>query len=120
MEAIMIPKLMLYMQTLIIPKEWKYIDSEWADQDTLGVTAQILLGADQATLFSHAVTDQTGFLLLVNQARLMKSEITGKYIMFGSCGNNRIYSRNMSKWDKINQPNGKEPHLPVIQQSYPK
>ena len=54
------------------------------DQDTHGVTAQILLGADQATLFPHSVKDSTGTLIQVDQARLMQSEITRKYIVFGS------------------------------------
>ena len=47
------------------------------------MTAQILLGANQATKFPQVVKDVSGELLQVNQARLMKSEITGKYIMFG-------------------------------------
>ena len=47
------------------------------------MTAQILLGADQATLFPHAVRNPAE-LLQVNQARLMRSETTGKYIIFGS------------------------------------
>ena len=50
------------------------------------MTAHILLGANQATRFPQAVKDASGALLQVNQARLMKSEITGKYIMFG-CSN---------------------------------
>ena len=112
MEAIMIPKVMLHMQTQTIPKEWKYIDGEWADQDTLGVTAKILLGADQATLFPHAVKDQTGSLLQINQARLMKSGITGKYIMFGSWENNKKI-RMISLMEK-------SPIFPMIQQLYPK
>ena len=74
--------------------------------------AQILLGADQATLFPHAVKDQTGSLLQVNQARLIKSEITGKYIIFGSCGNNKICSGDRYKPDRINQTHEREPHLP--------
>ena len=85
MEAIMIPNMKLWLQAKVIPEEWQDLNGEWADQDTYGVAAQILLGADQATLFPHAVTEQTGSLLQVNQARLMQSEITGRYIIFGSC-----------------------------------
>ena len=96
MEAIMIPNMKFQMQTQIIHEKWREIDGEWADQDTLGLMAQILLEADQATLFPHEVKDQTRSLLQVNQARLIKSEITGKYIIFGSCGRNKIYSRDRS------------------------
>ena len=46
------------------------------------MTAQILSGANQATSFPHAVKDATGALLQVDQARLMKSKITSKYVIF--------------------------------------
>ena len=48
------------------------------------MTAQILLGANQATKFPQAVKDVSGELFQVNQARLMKSKITGKYIYLGA------------------------------------
>ena len=44
----------------------------------------MLLGVDQVTRFPHAVKDLTGELLQVDQARIMQSEITGKYIILGS------------------------------------
>ena len=50
------------------------------------MTAHILLGANHATKFPQAVKDASGTLLQVNQVRLLKSEITGRYIMFG-CNN---------------------------------
>ena len=65
MEAIMIPKIKLRLQSQIIPEAWQDLNGEWADQDTYGVSAQILLGADQATLFSHAVKDWTGSLMKI-------------------------------------------------------
>ena len=72
----MILKIKLQLQYQIISEAWQDINGEWADQDTYGVSAQILLGADQATLFPHAVKDRTGSLMQINQARLMQSEIT--------------------------------------------
>ena len=68
-----------------------------------GIVAEILLGADQATLFRHAVKDQTGSLLQVSQARLMQSEITGRYIIFGSCNRHTSHSRNRNTWIRNNQ-----------------
>ena len=76
-EAIMIPNMKLQLQPQNIPNHWQGLEGTWANQDTYGVTAQILLGADQATCFPHAVKDSTGELLRVDQARLMQSEITG-------------------------------------------
>ena len=68
MEAFMIPTMKLQLQAQIIPEAWQDLNGEWADQDTYGIAAQILLGADQATLFPHAVKDQTGCLLQVSEA----------------------------------------------------
>ena len=82
MEAIMIPKMKLQLQSQIIPEAWQDLNGEWADQDTYGVSAQILLGADQATLFPHAVKEWTGSLMQINQALLMQSEITGRYMIY--------------------------------------
>ena len=99
----MIPNMRLRLQAQIIPEAWKDLNGEWVDQDTYGVEAQILLGADQATLFPHAVKDQTGSLLQVSQARLMQSEITGRYIIFGSCNRHTSHSRSRSTWIRNNQ-----------------
>ena len=85
-EAIMLPSMELQLQPQNIPNQWKSLKGKWANQNTQGVTAHILLGANQATRFPQVVRDTSGALLQVNQARLMKSEITGKYIMFG-CSN---------------------------------
>ena len=108
-EAIMFPNMKLQLQPQNIPNHWQDLEGEWANQDTCGVTAQILLGPDQATCFPHAVKDSTGALLQVDQARLMKSEITGKYIIFRSSsqsrpteneilgiGNNQVYDPKIS------------------------
>ena len=85
----MLPRMKLQLQPQNIPSQWQNLEGEWANQDTKGVTAQILLGANQATSFLQAVRDTTGALLQVNQARLMRSEITGKYIIFGYSNQSR-------------------------------
>ena len=103
MEAIMIPNMKLRLQAQIIPEAWQDLNGVWADQDTYGIAAQILLGADQATLFPHAVKDQTGSLLQVSQARLMQSKITGRYIIFGSCNRHVSHSKDRNTWIRNNQ-----------------
>ena len=103
MEAIMIPSMRLCLLDQIIPEAWQDLNREWADQDTYGVAAQILLGADHATLCPHAVKDRTGPLLQVSQARLMRSEITGRYIIFGSCSRHTSHSRSKNIWIRNNQ-----------------
>ena len=57
MEAIVISNMKLLLKAQVIPEVWQDLNRKWADQDTYRVTAPILLGADQATLFSHAVKD---------------------------------------------------------------
>ena len=103
MEAIMIPKIKLQLQSQIIPETWQDLNGEWADQDTYGVSAQILLGADQATLFPHAVKDWTGSLMQINQACLMQSEITERYIIFRACSRHNSHSRSRNPWVRSNQ-----------------
>ena len=43
LEAIMIPKMKLWLQTQEIPDIWHKLDGTWAEQDTYTVSAQILL-----------------------------------------------------------------------------
>ena len=85
-EAVKIPNMNFRLQTQIIPNQWQDLQGEWANQDTYGVTAQILLGADQAILFPHAVRNPTKKLIQAHQARLKHREITSNYILFGSGG----------------------------------
>ena len=54
-----------------IPEAWEDLDTEWAEQDTNGIPAQILLGADQAILFPHCVKDENGSLVQTESCRLM-------------------------------------------------
>ena len=103
MEAIMIPNMKLRLQAQVIPQAWQDLNGTWADQDTYGIAAQILLGADQATMFPHALKNKTGSLHQIGQARLMQSEITGKYIIFGSCHKHTSHSRRRNTWIQSNQ-----------------
>ena len=74
------------LQPQDIPDQWRSLKGKWANQYTQGVTAHILLGANHTTKFPQAVKDTSGTLLQVKQVRLLKNEVTGRYIMFG-CSN---------------------------------
>ena len=50
-DAVLIPNLRLNLQTAVIPEEWQHLEDELADQDNFEVEAQILVGADKATIF---------------------------------------------------------------------
>ena len=102
LEAIMIPKMKLCLQAQEIPDIWHELEGAWAEQDTYGVSAQILLGADQARFFPHEVRDKQGALLQTDQARLMQSEITGNYIIFGSCGKHSKQAGKNKSWIESN------------------
>ena len=58
---------------------------------------------DQPTLFPHAGKDQIGSLMQINQAHLMQSEITGKYIIFGACSRHNLHSKIRNPWVRSNQ-----------------
>ena len=103
LEAIMIPKMRLRLQRQEIPEIWHELDGTWAEQDTYGVSAQILLGADQARFFPHEARDKKGDLLQTEQARLMQSKITGSYIIFGSCGKHSKKADKSRLWITANQ-----------------
>ena len=64
------------------------------------------------TLFPHAVKDWTGALLQVNQARLMQSEITGRYIILGSCSRHTAHSGVRNPWIRNNQFQEDDSHPP--------
>ena len=74
-----------------------------AEQDTYGVSAQILLGADQARFFPHEVRDNRGNLMQTEQAHLMRSTIMGNYIIFRSCGKHSKEMDSRESWISANQ-----------------
>ena len=47
----MIPQIKLQLQQQEIPEIWHELQGTWAEQDVYGISAQILLGADQARSF---------------------------------------------------------------------
>ena len=49
------------------------------------IQAQILVGADKATIFPYCETDEEGRPVQVPSCRLMRSHLTNKLILFGAC-----------------------------------
>ena len=93
----------LCLQTLEIQDIWHEIEGAWTEQDTYGDYSQILLGADQAKFFPHELRDKQGATLQTYQAQLMQSEITGNYIIFGSCGKHSKQAGKNKSWIESNQ-----------------
>ena len=68
-----------------IPEEGSHLEDEFADQDTFDVHAQILIGADKATVFPYCELNKYDKPVQVRSCRLMRSHLTNKLIMFGAC-----------------------------------
>ena len=85
LDAVLIPNLRLSLQSMDVPEAWQHLSDEFADQDTVDVQAQILVGADKATIFPYCETDERGRPMQISSCRLMRSHLTNKLIMFGAC-----------------------------------
>ena len=85
LDAVLIPDLRLNLHSLEIPEQWQDKEEEFADQDTSDVQAQILIGADRATIFPVCELNRHEKPIELGSCRLMRSSITDKLIMFGAC-----------------------------------
>ena len=85
LDAVLIPNLRLHLRSMDIPDVWKHLSDELADQDMVDIQAQILVGADKATIFPYCETDEDGKPMQVSSCRLMRSHLTNKLILFGAC-----------------------------------
>ena len=92
LEGILVPSLRINPITVKRPNCLKEYDGQWAipvnDHYSGDVIAQILLGTDAAQYLPVAVTTAEGFPIQTARARLKRSMITGKYILFGSADEN--------------------------------
>jgi hypothetical protein len=86
-DAVLIPNLRLNLHSLEIPAQWQDLEDDFADQDTSDVQAQILVGADKATIFPVCELNKYDRPMEIGSCRLMRSRVTGKLIMFGACEN---------------------------------
>ena len=91
-EGILVPSLPINPTTVKRPLCLKSYDIQWAlplDQHFSGhIIAKILLGTDCAQFLPVAVTTAEGFPIQTSKARLKRSLITGKYLLFGSAEEN--------------------------------
>merc|ERR1712243_490166 len=92
LEGILVPALRISPVTVQRPDCLKNYDGQWAipvnNHYSGNVIAQILLGTDAAQYLPVAVTTAEGFPIQTSKARLKKSLITGKYLLFGSAEEN--------------------------------
>ena len=104
-EGVLYPKLEMKTQVIKRPDCFSQYDGNWAVQ--LGhfpsnqVPAQILIGVDYASIFPVSVLTSDGSPVQTKNCRLMRSVLSGKYLMFGfSKGNDKLYNN-----DSIQQAN---------------
>ena len=71
LDAVLIPNLNLNLQSMEIPDDWQNLDKVFSDQDTFNVEAQILVGANKATLFPHCLKNADGTLVQTSMCRLI-------------------------------------------------
>ena len=86
MEAIIIQRMKIDNITMPIPPEWRAYQKEWVEQESKSgcIDAQLLLGSDKTVLHPRCVYHpDTGLPIENNNARLLKSVITEKYLAQG-------------------------------------
>ena len=103
LDAVLIPNLRLNLQSMKIPEEWQHMVDEFADQDTFDVHAQILIGADKATVFPYCEMDENGKPIQISSCRLMRSHLTNKLIMFGACEEHQDHEDTPGDGLQVNQ-----------------
>ena len=86
-EAVSVPDLALHTAEIQRPKCLKKYDGLWAFQ--LGrhrgqIPAQVLIGVDTSHVFPVSVVHADGTPVQTKDARLMRSMLTGRYLLFGS------------------------------------
>ena len=84
-DAVPMPDLRLNLQSIEIPEEWKHLEDEIADQDTAGVHAVIVVGAERAEIFPQPELNESGNPVQVGSYRLMRSKLTNRLIVFKAC-----------------------------------
>ena len=88
MEAISVPELVLHTSEITRPDCLSDYDGQWGIQ--LGshnggqVCAQILVGVDMARVFPVSVVNEDGSPVQTKHARLVRSMLSGRYLLFGS------------------------------------
>ena len=114
-EGVLYPKLEMKTQVIKRPECFSQYDGNWAVQ--LGhypsnqVPAQILVGVDYASIFPVSVLTSSGSPVQTKNCRLMKSVLSGRYLMFGfSKGNDELYNN-----DSLQQANVSWSHVTPIE-----
>ena len=123
-EAIVVKRMEISSQYVPCPKEWKQYADNWAHlpRSNSLIGAQLLLGADKATWHPTVVYDN-GMPVETQHARLMRSAISGQYLLFGHGGlpsKTRIDDYDIPFIDETSSDNepltteAKQPHDPAV------
>ena len=103
----MYPKLEMKTHVIKRPECFSQYDGNWAVQlgNYLGnqVPAQILIGVDYASIFPVSVLTSDGLPVQTKNCHLMKSVLSGRYLMFGfSKGNDKLYDSDSIQKANVN------------------
>ena len=88
MEGVLVPELALNTAAIQRPNCMSKYDGQWAVQ--LGchhggqIPAQVLIGVDMNRVFPVSVVHTDGTPVQTKHARLVRSMLTGRYLLFGS------------------------------------
>ena len=96
LEAIIVKNLQIDNYSMPLLESWKVYQNEWSDQirDNNHITAQILIGSDQAILHPIDALDQCGLPIETEHTRLKRSKLTDKYLAHGHNNPTLHYSSN--------------------------
>ena len=88
MEGVLVPELALHTAAITRPNCMSKYDGQWGVQ--LGchhggqIPAQVLIGVDMTRVFPVSVVYSDGTPVQTKHARLVRSMLTGRYLLFGS------------------------------------
>ena len=109
MEGVLVPDLALHTAEIQRPNCMSKYDNQWAVQlgchhcDRGHVPAQVLIGVDCSRVFPVSVVHPDHTPVQTKNARLMRSMLTGRYLLFGSAeANDELYYADFPEID----PNG--------------
>ena len=108
MEGVLVPNLALNTAAIQRPNCLSKYDNMWAVQlgchhgSQVQVPAQILVGVDCSRIFPVGVTNSNGTPVQTKDARLKRSMLTGRYLLFGSAQpNDELYEVEFPKVQEV-------------------
>ena len=92
-EAIVLTDMNIDAREIEIPEPWHTYRHHWVNNTSHypSVDAKILLAADCAILHPYNVVNNDGMPIEYKGARLMRSQLSGRYLAFGYLGENKFH-----------------------------